>query len=308
MAGDWNGPTLAIYQGVSKAIKNLASAVLLAVPLLLTGCAGGNRAGIQFDASVPSNQKAMIEDDLNFLASVQMPTPSSANELAYIGVGDLSAESMYYFLSQRIKYIVGESFNYQSKTQKVARTDSGGTTMFASLQTQPLEANDDIKIVMLNLGGGLYLDGKDTGSLYYINLASQPMIPVSSPRVGILKVGEGLFTVNSIKGVPLDATSNRLLRIATYFHESRHSDGNGGNAAFPHATCTSGTYADEAACENNINGPYAIQVMLLNYFYSVCQARACSSTEMAGLAAQIADYKTRLIGSTYSDPRPEKFQ
>jgi hypothetical protein len=118
-------------------------------------------------------------------------------------------------------------------------------------------------------------------------------------------VGSGLFTANSIPNVPLNGFANSLVRLSTYFHESRHSDGNGTTTAFPHAECPSGTFAGEDACDMNLNGPYAIQAILLKYFYNACEARGCTAIELKGLETKFDDFASRLIGSNTPDARPE---
>lgn len=271
--------------------------------LLLAGCAGGNRAGIAFDPSVPADQRTLMEHDLSFLSSIEMPAPTSSNDLTNIGIGDFSPNSLLYFLSQRIKFIVGQEFDYTSQLYASTRPDGEPTVLVASQMT-PFAATST-QVVMDNLGASLYLTSKDTSYLLYLNLEAAPNLAIRSPRVGIIRVGAGFTDANAIKNVPLEAVSNTLLRISTYFHEARHSDSNKASVAFPHASCTSGTYEGKYACEKYINGPYGIQNILMKYFYSVCQSKGCSSTEMAGLLIKIADFKTRMIGTAYGDPRPE---
>ena len=105
----------------------------------------------------------------------------------------------------------------------------------------------------------------------------------------------------------MDSLGNSLLRLSVLFHEARHSDGNGQYAAFPHATCASGDYQGLAACEENLNGPYAVQAILLRYFYSGCTN--CTDTEKQGLLLALSDFQSRLQpDAVYHDSRPEGVQ
>ncbi len=134
------------------------------------------------------------------------------------------------------------------------------------------------------------------------------MIEVRGPRVGIIQIGEALFSSSYDSGSKgQDAAVNSLRRISTYFHEARHSDGNGTHAGFPHAKCTEGTYANEYACEQYLNGPYMLQSTLLDSFYNSCSSSDCDSTDKETLRLLTADKKSRLVsGAAYKDPTPER--
>jgi hypothetical protein len=257
--------------------------------LVLVGC-GGNPLGVQFDATVPGEQKALMQTDLGRLSSLSLPSPSST-DLYYLSLADGSSGSVTAWMQSRMRYVVGETFDYGSRAVKT--TSALDPTQLGATQT-----------VMMNLGSFLYLDVKGTGKQYTLQTSSG-LIPISTPRVNIFQIGEGLFDANSIPTVELGAYSNSLLRMATYFHEGRHSDGNGANAGFPHSSCPSGKYAGKFACENNINGPYAIQTIFLRLASQTCTD--CNSTEIAGLELSVADYASRQIGYQLPDPTPESY-
>jgi hypothetical protein len=270
--------------------------------LLLSACAGGNPAGIQFDASVPSNQKGLMESDLRRLPTMQLGSGTAA-DLKTIGISDLSGPSLMAYLSARVRYVVGESFDYKNSTQNSRVSDWRLNRQAALVDpTQLAQA----QTVMWNLGSFLYLGAKENKEQVQLALGFLRLW-VQSPRIAVVQVGEGMFDANAIDGVPLDATSNSFLRLATFFHEGRHSDGSGANAAFPHAICPSGDYKDLYACENNSNGPYAVQVTLMRYFYNACQTQGCSQTELTGLTLSIADHQQRILPTaTFADPTPER--
>lgn len=269
---------------------------------LLAAC-GGNPAGIQFDASVPGNQKSLIEGDLKLIASTRL-SAGTPEDLKILNVTDLSEASLIGYLRERVRYVVGESFSYKQKIQTAQLSSTFDSEVFSS--TRDANPLPQTQIVMWNLGSYLFLQAKSNNERITLDLGLLN-IWIRSVRVAIVQIGEGLFSANAIKGIALDSKANRFLRIGTYFHEGRHSDGNGSNAAFPHAKCPSGDYKDDFACENNSNGPYAVQATLLKYLYAACQTQGCSEQELTGLTLSIADYRSRLLpGATFSDPRPEQ--
>lgn len=281
-------------------MQNFARLGFTFLAFLLSACAG-NGAGVQFDSSVPAEQRELMEGDLSLLDSISLP-PATADDLGTIGVGALTPIALNDWLSKRTKLIVGEDFSWKQNASLVNRAAPKTPFIMAEGRIDPSRLGE-AKTVMWNLGSYLYLDGKEQGHGYYLDV-DNTRYDVYTPRVGIVQIGEGLFTVNAISNVAKDRTVNRYLRLGTYFHEGRHSDGNGTNAGFPHAKCPSGDYSGLYACEDNLNGPYAIQAILLSYMYNGCTD--CTAAEREGLALSLADYKSRLLPTAqYRDSRPE---
>ncbi len=305
-------------------VKNFARLGISVLVLSLAAC-GGNGAGIEFDSTVAPEHRSLIEGDLALLSSIALP-PANTNDLATIGVGALTPAALNDWLGKRLKMILGQDFNYKANARMVNRSAPQTPFILAGqAQIDPSAvgaASSTVKTVMWNLGSYLYLDGKKQGFGYYLDV-DYARHDLYTPRVGIVQEDEGLFTVNAVKGVGLTRMVNRYLRIATYFHEARHSDGNGTNAGFPHAKCPgvandeayasqqtsalSAAYAGKFACEDNLNGPYAIQATLLSYMYQACTD--CTAAELTGLELSLADYKSRLLPTAqYRDSRPEGIQ
>ncbi len=257
--------------------------------LVLVGC-GGNPLGVQFDSSVPGDQKGLMQSDLARMSNLSLPA-ASATDLYYLSLGDTSSQSISAWMQARMRYVVGENFDYDTLARKT--TAAIDPTQLGATQT-----------VMMNLGSYLYLDAKGSNQQYVLQTSSGNF-PITTPRVAIVQIGEGLFDANSIPEVELNAYSNSLLRMATYVHEGRHGDGNGANAGFPHASCTSGNYQGKYACENNVNGPYAIQTIFLRLASQTCTD--CNANEISGLELSVADYASRQIGYQLPDPTPESY-
>jgi hypothetical protein len=268
---------------------------------LLVGCST-NPLGVQFDSSVPGDQKGLMQGDLGRLSGMTL-SGASATDLYYMSLSDTSAQSLSTWMQTRMRYVVGESFDYDTQKQKIS-SNSYGETLANHLDAVDPTQLGETQTVMMNLGSYLYLDVKGTSNRYLLHTSSQTFA-ITSPRIAIFQIGIGLFDANSIQGVDLSACANSVLRIATYFHEGRHDDSNGANAGFPHSTCPSGKYNGLYACESNINGPYAIQTIFLRLASQFCQG--LNGTETSGLELSVADYASRQIGYQLPDATPETY-
>lgn len=273
--------------------------IATSVLVLLSAC--GNNAGITFDSSVPSEQARLLEQDINRLNEVQF-VPASSNDLNSMGLSELSGPALTQWLGQRVRIIIGEDFPVSDRTYRVANPTPFTPVLFAEKRAfSPFAATT----VALNRGADLYLKARNSNYSYFLDL-DVGLTQIYSPRVGIMQIGEGLFTVQGFREAPINSFGNSLARNTTLVHEARHSDGNGDNVAFPHAQCPSWMdgYANEYACEGYINGPYAIQTAMMNYFRLSCTQ--CGQLELSGMDTSIADYRSRLLsGAVFQDIRPE---
>jgi hypothetical protein len=271
------------------------------VSLSLCSCGLFNKSeysGIKFDSSVTEEQKQQLISDLQVIGSLTF-NGVTQGDLDKINLVSLSTDSLNQFLLDRVKYIVGEG--YDSSTQKIIISNNFPyyPTKWASLDSFV----DRVVTVMTNTGSAVYLSGKESNTLYSLKIGGDE-VPINSPRAGVIKIGEGLFSNSRTKNFSSDSLAARLIRLSTLFHESRHSDGNGTNAAFPHAQCTSGDFSGYYACEANINGPYNLEAMLLKHFYRSCYG--CSESELSALQVSAADAANRLqYGARFQDPQPE---
>jgi len=261
--------------------------------------------GVSYHSSVPEDQRTLIDDDLSALASMQISSQYTADDKKLVGIEDFSATSMSNWLRERIKIITGESFSYGTQTVEVALNSNQKPILYASTSSADTIVTAATTI-MFNLGAKLYLEGLNASTLKYLYLSESPTA-IKTPRTGIVQIGAGLFTVNRLNSVSdLKALPNRLVRLATLFHEARHSDGNGDHVAFPHAKCSASDnrFANEYACEQFWNGPYQTEAVVLTRFYYSCSS--CSNTELSGINKFITDSYSRLqSNSPYKDPKPE---
>lgn len=282
-------------------VLRIVALVALALGFLfLTGCQNRNSigyltgSGIVLDSSVTQNQRSLIEQDLLNLKEVYISS-TPKNELEIIGVENFYGEDLLNWLLERVKYVAGETFDYGN--QAFIIDDHG--------YNPQIFEQSKLVMVMSNIGAGLYRYGKINSLLIGINIAGQEF-EIKSPRSGIIQIGEGLFDSVLVSGPNPSSLANSFLRLHVFFHEGRHSDGNGNNAAFPHESCPSWhDYSGYYACDNNLNGPYTIGAITLKNFVMACVG--CSNTEIQTMKAIQADSEYRILpGSTYKDPRPER--
>lgn len=280
-------------------------------PQGFTGASNPNipATSLYYDTSVPSDQKGYLQKDVSLIGSLSINNTQPKTESFYKGytdakllsVSDFAPSTLKQWLYTRVKVVVGESLDWRTKISAITLTKFPSPELLAD---EAFSAVTPVTI-MSNTGAAIYRDGKQQKKIYDLQL-NGTKISILSPRVGVIQIGQGLFTANQIKGSPTDSIANSFMRLATLFHEGRHDDSNGTNVAFPHAVCPSGDFAGSYACENNINGPYAIEAILMRRIYDACTS--CSESEKKALQAAIADSQSRLFSSaSYRDDRPEGF-
>ena len=298
---------IALFPNGVRVVRTLY-VISIAVLLLNSGCGllgkkrllnTGSRSGeapaskvkVIYDSSVPGWQQDLIEGDLSILTDASF---SDNSESEVLGITSFSNESLRDWLQVRYSYLVGETFT-KNRTLEKAMAYSPYIS-----EISPLGATT----IMQNWGGAIYLTGKEKSEVYSIDVAGNRIV-IDSSRVGVFKVGEGMFSVNMVSGTSVEDEINSYLRLATGYHEARHDDGNGTNAAFPHEVCTSGTYSGSPACDKNTNGPYPVGRVILQKFRDTCDG--CSSSERRALDLHIADLNSRLVpGAIARDERPER--
>jgi hypothetical protein len=301
--------------GIAKS-SNLRGIVLSIT--LLTGLSSLSQArSLQFSTGVTPKQIAQLNTDL----SVKTTLPDEVNTERVMGISSLSDAALKQWLSQRIGYVVGENdvedvggiqkFKYPDKIfpdfempKKGVPTHHAGPRGPASVT----ESGDTPTVVMANIGTSYYYTGKYKDILVgyrFKSTAGEQIVPVLSPRVGILKVGEGLFEV------PYPEKPNSIVntwyRLITLYHEAHHSDGNGKSLGFPHAVCPEGhEYYNYNACDREVNGAYGVEAFLLRQVMLNCVAnKTCDASEAELLGRMVNDAASRLLARNFLDPRPE---
>ena len=263
--------------------------------------------GFVYHSTVDVEQRRLLEKDLYFLAKADFSTASATalqNQASVMGLPQLTGLWVHNWIVNRARLIVGEKF----------RADAGslidaGPYVYDEPSAFPValgkqsqngaeqaSAGRRAVTVMSNIGGAIYLTGKKIAHLAAIDFDGKA-IAMTSPRMGVLRVGPGLFdkTLNKDFGGSSTATA-RLFRLATLVHESRHSDGHGESAVFLHQKCPAGhAYENLAACDIAANGPYNVQAGFLRLSMKACKNCSLQATETLHVFA--IDNTSRVIGT-----------
>ena len=277
-------------------MKSMLSFTLILLSLAAMGST--DYGGISFHSSITPIQKNLLKKDLRYLFSSAKVIDSQLSDL--IGASQPNGQQLHHFLINRVRAIVGQSFNMEASliqreghifpNTPLPDIASGSTTKLPMAEVTPE------RITMTNLGGGLYLGGKAHQALLGIQFDHKQLM-ATSPRVGILQVGEGLFQGEFLINAAATADANSISRIRTLFHESRHSDGTGISTGFMHALCPpEHAFAGRLACDLSHNGAYMLGALIERHFMLNCST--CSETEKTMLAANISDGFSRVLRVT----------
>ena len=254
------------------------------------------KSRIKFADTIDKSQRDMMLQDLETLKNLSFYDPQGKVSALYKVPAD--AKNMQEWLYARSKYIVPETFKTDSNTVTVIKPHHvfSNPNLPDIERGRSIDPGATIQVVMSNLGAGMYLGGKMQNSLFALKIPGQGEIPITSPRVGIFQVGAGLFQplLKKVGGFSIDGRANELSRLSVYFHEARHSDGNGKSLLFAHAVCPEGTvYSGYNACDKNLNGPYTIGAEFIGATLHNCTD--CSESEKEALRNRQADAYSRVI-------------
>ena len=277
-------------------MKTFILSALAATALLNTA-----RADFQYAKSVPAEQKKLLTQDMFFLAN--QPYQADAKLMQLMGIGASDGLTILNWVDNRVNHIVPEDFKLEENIYVVNENFYPQPAELPKLPTSAKNPEDDnnsggsggdgggddsgkVQTVMSNVGGAIYLSGKMGHSMLGFKVDDKK-IEVTSPRIGILKVGSGLFATEDLIGLPADTAMARYFRLMTLVHEARHSDGRGESAGFLHAICTSGRLEGYAACDANSNGPYTIEGQFVKVAAKNC--KTCRPEEIEMLNTLAAD-------------------
>lgn len=286
---------------------------------LFTICLHGHVMGIQISANVPSSQSELINYDLNTLHQLKLSPESASGKKLFSNTTNLQQ-----WLLDRLKYIVSEKefdLNLKKPKYKVVRQNfsypSDGVIPYSIFdnffnqkvytilemssinQTRQLKPLVNMVTIMQNDGAVIYHTGKTAQMQLSVSIPLagniNKEIVINSPRVGIISIGPGLFQFDVNKIGP-KFESNSIHRLATFYHEARHSDGKAESLGFFHATCPEEhDYRQRPVCDKNVNGPYSIKAVFLKEAIDKCQT--CDEKEKEALKLQMIDSQNRVLKS-----------
>ncbi len=304
-------------------MKKLISTFCFITALSLTS-AYAEKLDITLSNSIDLDMRTKIDKDLKNLDNMNFYKTVEPRTLKVMGLLSLSSHTLSRWLGQRVNYIISDESNSTDDliAQKNIFIDQNGAD-FPNSEILPYSLDVSSKfhknvgetnsgkgsqasmVVMSNFGTALYMDGKDSNTIYGMNIVSSKTLEnkkviIKSPRVGIIQIGEGLFSPDlTINESNNNAISNSIFRLSVFFHEARHSDGNGKSLGFYHAICPKGhDYAEQAACDENLNGPYAVGTLMLKEMVKNCSLH-CTEAEKETLKTLIVDSYNRIIEKTH---------
>lgn len=290
------------------------------VPLILLSLTVSERAeamgraqslgAIQAESAVPKEQTQTLRQDFEWLNTLGSRT--APEEMTRVmGLQEVSAPVLSSWLNERVNYVLAEDYElslmnirpYLFKDFEFPRTELPDIELPEGLQSfvgsEPARQG---KVVMANLGAALYVAGKASDLLLSSKIRGIGRVPVTSPRVGIIQVGEGLF-YDGYFGEEFGPESpvRRAFRLDTFFHEARHSDGNGKSLGFLHALCPAGhDYEGQGACDRSTNGPYTVGALVSEELSVNCTE--CSEGEREAIRLIGLESRTRIIPQKDGSP------
>lgn len=270
-------------------MKTIKLALLLSLPLSVH--ANEKFGGIYLDSSIPSDQIQLLKNDFTYLYNNKSEQVDSEFQLM-AELPQVDGPHMYNWIYNRTKYIVGEDYSMTGRNLVKKKGYVFPSTPVPPSVTNRMQSYVGT-IIMYNAGAELYLTGKLEKTLKGLWLDRKEVF-ATSPRVGILQIGEGLFAERFLVNKDKNSEANKIKRLGTIFHEARHGDGHSEHIGFIHTDCPSGhILSGLAACENYSNGSYALEAVALKNLVLNCTT--CSIEDNTKLTAAIADSVSRVI-------------
>jgi hypothetical protein len=290
-----------------------------ALAFLLVGCGHGGDdvtqsggastatqvGNIRFDSGLTGRERVAFVEAMGYLDGAGN-VPVDQTLLDYMKVPSFDPSSVRRWLEDRVQYILPDDTSDARIFNKV----QANYTSYENPGVLPPAVGDNNHddsgghVVMANIGALVYLYGKKDQALYGVRADGIGMVSMTSPRVGVLETGDGLFIFD--KYASLVPTAIKIFHLTTLIHESRHSDGNGVTAGFLHDKCVRGDFAGQNACDHNRNGPYEIEAMSIKGLMNSCGA--CSEKDRTVLKLLYTDAADRLVDdgqTTVWDDAPE---
>jgi hypothetical protein len=256
------------------------TAVLFTLCLSTSAFAAKHDVGIKFSKGISKKNRNFMNRDLEVLENFEFFRDADAETLKVMGLQKLNSKTAATWLEDRVAYVIEETD--WKKIQKKIKIEE----KYFSFENQNIDPtieratstpSGEGVVVMSNLGAALYYAGKDSKVLFSypikLGLFKKEKIKFSSPRAGLIMIGEGHFMDRFDHDKDnKSATANSFGRLSTFFHEARHSDGAGKNLGFFHAVCPDGhDFQGYNACDRNLNGPYAVGAQMTKEFLKNCE-------------------------------------
>lgn len=266
--------------------------ISLLLSLSLASEAREKFAGIYLDSSIPATQARTLKEDLTYLYSNPILDFDSEFQ-AMAELKEVDGPHMYNWIYNRVKYIIGQDYKLNRRNLVTKKGHKfPATPVPPSLAKRERTSSYAGIIVMYNIGAELYLTGKLEKVLKGIKLDNKSVF-ATSPKVGIIQIGEGLFLERLLINNNQNSEANKIKRLATIFHEARHTDGNSEHIGFIHDNCPTGhSMSGFAACDSSSNGAYTLEALAMKTLLLNC--KTCTNEDKTKLSVAIADSYSRV--------------
>jgi len=265
----------------------------------------GGAEQIFLSKNIDKHQRKTLSRDLDQLKSMRFGAAADPLTLKVMGLEDVNTSSLLDWLSDRVSVVI-EDVDVDKLNLKAKRFFNYPRNAEPTIE-KPLVAPSTGGVskgvtVMSNIGTGLYFAGKSSQQLFTLKVKSgflsSKSFDIKSPRTGVIQIGEGLFLKKYLMNKENElAPANSLGRMAVFFHEARHSDGNGESLGFFHAVCpTDHDFAGVHACDRNLNGPYTVGAQIIKEFINNCDQ--CSVSEKEQMRLRYIDSLNRVLKTT----------
>jgi len=255
---------------------------------------------IKFSYDVPQAQRDGLATAVSSLDNTNVKAPP-AGILDLMKISDMQATTLHQWLEARVQYIIPNTYDLDTSVTVVGAYKYQNPNDIPVI-AQPTRSVSDgqVEILMMNIGGAVYVAGKKIQTLLGMKLNGLGTVSMTSPRVGVLEIGNGIFD----DLVQDDPATQNIYVLGVLFHEARHSDGNKTSAGFLHAVCPQGhDYEGIAACDMAKNGAYHVGAMMMKALTASCTD--CTIAGKQQLALVYLDNENRLIGNQTWDDAPE---
>jgi hypothetical protein len=287
----------------SRQPKRSLRAVTILLSILSVMISLSVSAKMTFSSGVKSAHEKAISNDLKFLSNFQFKKDAGSETLKVMEIDSLDSKTLADWLSSRVSYVIHDQKFTKLKLFQAARFwDYEYPNIKPIIEQAKVKPTGNGVTVMSNIGTAIYYTGKSNNSLLGIKIKTgilkSKKVNMTSPRTGVIQIGEGLFMRRlQINRSEPSSKSNSMGRLATLFHEARHSDGHGKFLGFFHAVCPKGhDFEGLNACDRNLNGPYTVGANILKEFLKNCES--CDEYESERLKLRYLDSMSRVITET----------
>ncbi len=255
---------------------------------------------LRYSSGIPRAQSAALDEAISalYVFPISYSNTEKPRLIDLMKTKDVSPKGLQSWMQARVQYIIEENFSFETygSTSDSPYVYQNADVLPDGYAAQKASTRDESpKVMMANIGAAAYVMGKKAKVLLNLNVPGIGSFSMTSPRTGLLQIGEGLFMGSGQKRQNI---VDDIFRAGILFHEARHSDGRGKTLGFLHAKCLSGDYTGRLACDYSTNGPYTIGSTVMLALLKECRDTGkCTARSNAVLKAMYIDQASRTIRS-----------